>query len=255
MESFTEFDLNGDGGLQRLEDIKDFEKMYNIADVKERMNHYNIPKDDVYYDTRIPRILLWDGRFSVVEALPILMFPQDEMKSVLGNKPFNWEVYKQNTEKVFQEQGALAVMYKVPTILKISVFNEMIHEIEETEIYDLFKEVYKTSEYGFEELDWEYLIEVCRANNTSDIERFKREYGNKVKVYRGVATKSSEYGLSWTTDIDVAKMFATRFNSKGYILEGNVESKDILTAFETEGEILVKRENVKNIRRIMEDDE
>ena len=68
-----------------------------------------------------------------------------------------------------------------------------------------------------------------------------------VKVYRGVLAKDGlkgDVGVSWTTDIEVAKFFALRLKSTGgksYIFEGEIDKDKILffTNSRYESEVLL----------------
>ena len=68
-----------------------------------------------------------------------------------------------------------------------------------------------------------------------------------VKVYRGVLAKDGlkgDVGVSWTTDIEVAKFFALRLKATGgesYIFEGEIDKDKILffTNSRNESEVLL----------------
>ena len=75
-------------------------------------------------------------------------------------------------------------------------------------------------------------------------------------VYRGVAVDRKRNGISWTTDLSVAKWFADRFNTdvrKGYVLRTEISKADVLAFFSRRGEkeIVCKPEK-ERIRKIEE---
>ena len=60
-------------------------------------------------------------------------------------------------------------------------------------------------------------------------------------IYRGVGVGRVRDGLSWTRDLSEATWFANRFNNKkehGYILEAEIDKKDVFAYFKQEKEIV-----------------
>ncbi|WP_020562062.1 hypothetical protein [Methylosarcina fibrata] len=66
---------------------------------------------------------------------------------------------------------------------------------------------------------------------------------DEVKIYRGgsgAAPNKLKYGMSWTTDVDLAAWFANRFTSRGkpLVIEGIAKKKNIFGCFDYEDEII-----------------
>ena len=40
-----------------------------------------------------------------------------------------------------------------------------------------------------------------------------------IDIYRGVGNKSNPNGISWTTNFEMAKWFANRWNKNGYVVK------------------------------------
>lgn len=57
-----------------------------------------------------------------------------------------------------------------------------------------------------------------------------------ITVYRGEIDKSVHMGLSWTTSLEVAEKFASRFGKQGSVLKTVLEPKEILAAYADDGE-------------------
>lgn len=55
-------------------------------------------------------------------------------------------------------------------------------------------------------------------------------------VYRGEIDKSVHMGLSWTTSLEIAEKFASRFGKQGSIFKIVLEPKQILAAYADDGE-------------------
>ncbi len=53
----------------------------------------------------------------------------------------------------------------------------------------------------------------------------------EMNVFRGVGTKSNPNGISWTTDFNVAKWFAKRWNNGGYIIKAKIRKNSILAYY------------------------
>ena len=70
-----------------------------------------------------------------------------------------------------------------------------------------------------------------------------------VEVYRGVKTcgMRSARGMSWTLDLDRARWFAGRFDTKGYVFKATISKKDILAYLEDRQEA----EAVVDTRKLM----
>lgn len=54
-----------------------------------------------------------------------------------------------------------------------------------------------------------------------------------ITVYRGEIDKSVHMGLSWTSSLEVAEKFASRFSKQGSVLKTVLEPKEILAASDT----------------------
>ena len=80
--------------------------------------------------------------------------------------------------------------------------------------------------------------------------------GDEIVIYRGIRTGSKKInGMSWTTDIEVAKWFSKRFNlgqKVGNVYEASVSRSDILAYFlgRSEHEIVVDPRGLRNVKRI-----
>lgn len=104
--------------------------------------------------------------------------------------------------------------------------------------YD-FIELYKIYDFTKQFFNVEDLNEISNYVPKSIIEnRLKYDIvkDNVITVYRGEEGLSStgEMGISWTTDIDTAKFFASRFKDNGKLLKGKVNIKDIIIMFDRE---------------------
>lgn len=128
-------------------------------------------------------------------------------------------------------------------------YQKLFNDIPEDKRHLIFKRIYSSSEYGFNNLDKDFVKEIFK-NNIIDKNLFNDEI---ITIYRGEAGKSTPCtkAYSWTTDLEVAEWFSNRFDGDGIIYRGKVNINDILDYFDNnESEVLVLPENVFNVERI-----
>ena len=100
---------------------------------------------------------------------------------------------------------------------------------------------------------WENVLTLFKNMEEVTDDYSMKRYNNlpsKVKIYRGILLQDDEVldsglGVSWTTDINIAKMFALRFTELGgtaYILESEINKSDIIyfTNQRQESEVIVE---------------
>jgi hypothetical protein len=112
-------------------------------------------------------------------------------------------------------------------------FVEMYDQIPDNQKYDIFKDLYVRSEYGFQMFPLEIIKDCFEKRKLSTdwkkrMQKFKKEVKSDdgtITVYRGenLSSAKSDDAFSWTTDKKTAKFFADRF-SKG---AGKISSKKI----------------------------
>ena len=62
---------------------------------------------------------------------------------------------------------------------------------------------------------------------------------NKIKIYRGVANGRNPKGISYTDNKETAEWFMNRFGKNGYLIEKEIDKKDIAAYFNTRGEKVI----------------
>jgi hypothetical protein len=102
-----------------------------------------------------------------------------------------------------------------------------------------FLDIYKNCEYPKSYFSIEDIKDIAATVPEHLIDK-RKNYSivrnEHVRVYRGQESCSSigEGAISWTTDIKIAKFFASRFEGKGSILSGRVHIKNIIAIFDEE---------------------
>ncbi|HDK7194953.1 TPA: hypothetical protein PTV74_003261 [Clostridium botulinum] len=130
-------------------------------------------------------------------------------------------------------------------------YQHLFYDIPDEQKYEVFKDVYTSCEYGFNNLSRDFLEEIFEYNK-ADKNWFDEDI---IAIYRGEGSLSTSYNkaYSWTTDINVARWFAERFNSNGKVYKGYIRQQDILDYFgdRNEKEILAFPEDVFNVELVL----
>lgn len=130
-------------------------------------------------------------------------------------------------------------------------YQQLFYDIPDEQKYEVFKDIYTSCEYGFNNLSRKFLEENFRYNKV-DKNWFNEDI---ITIYRGEGELSTHYteAYSWTVDIDVARWFAERFNSSGKVYKGYIKQEDILDYMEdrNEKEILAFPEDIFDIEQVL----
>ncbi|HCL4447207.1 TPA: hypothetical protein N2D16_002812 [Clostridium botulinum] len=133
---------------------------------------------------------------------------------------------------------------------RLLFYKKLFNNIPDEQKYEVFKDIYTSCEYGFNNLSRDFLEEVFEYNK-ADKNWFDKDI---VTIYRGEGELSTPYteAYSWTVDIDVARWFAERFNKNGKVYKGYIRQEDILDYMgdRNEKEVLVFPEDVFNVEQI-----
>lgn len=146
----------------------------------------------------------------------------------------------------------------IDTRILFKVYKDLFEQIPNEKKFDIFIDVYVLAEYGFGEfLDRNFIEEVLKYknNNRHNIENI-RKHNKYINIYRGSASNSSkiEDAYSWTTNINTALFFATRFNQTddSSLYKASVHMDDIIDYIEDRGEneVLVFYDKLKDVEKI-----
>ena len=90
-------------------------------------------------------------------------------------------------------------------------------------------------------------IQLKRYSGDIDLE-------DEVVIYRGGTDRSTdiEEALSWTTSLDVAKFFSTRFDGEQFLFKAKVKKENILAYINSrnEYEVIVSFEDIYDVSQI-----
>lgn len=146
------------------------------------------------------------------------------------------------------------VFYIADKKVLFSVFMDLFEEIPDDQVYPIFREIYVRSDYGFSNLDADFVSNILTyyvpedyKKKTQDSLKPFTESGH-IRIYRGEADQSTPYeqAYSWTLSIDTAEMFATRHGSKGKIYSTIVPVENVVDYITSRGEseILILPEDI-----------
>lgn len=187
--------------------------------------------------------LLWDGGFTTLDVLIL----GEKLKAFDQYKGI-WVRFKDDISKLIEKNSYTNIFHRMSKQLKFAIYNLNMNEIPGDQAYEVFKDIYSSSEYNFDILNWDDIKELCQEQNQHDIKLLKKKFGNEITIYRGETHRSDKEGYSWTTNYDIADWFAKRFDNNGVVLKGKVNADDVLTFFDNkESEVLVPRDLVQII--------
>ncbi len=230
--SFSDSKISSDGYKRLL--IKHNLNPNSILD----MGEYFLIDRFIYFYKGYPIRIAY--QYNYLEQIKFLMLSKTILDEFLSSGNFTSKLY-----------------YTFPENQYVNIINEKFFSWNKTEkAFNFVIDTFKKSDYGSTYIDLFILKESFKNSNKYNKERFiqhiKDNYNvinNKVKIYRGVQSKSSplEKSLSWTLDKDTALFFTRRFKSKiNYLYETFVDLNDIIGFWESEKEIIVEYKNLKD---------
>lgn len=188
------------------------------------------------------------------EYLGIPGFPKDnEFLSMLGLTESGIGRIKAALTELWEKKEYIGFFYHFGQPFSLYYFRKRLREIDTDKLFDLFVYLYTSSNYGFSILskeDYRYVVlQFAPKDFTLPLNK-----DGLVDVWRGEGEKSSSYeeSLSWTLDINVALMFATRFQDDGRVLHAAVPRSAVQAYMHetSEQEVLIFPEDIKSVERL-----
>lgn len=149
-------------------------------------------------------------------------------------------------------------LFSLEDSLRVSVLSKYIELSNPGEdLYVLFLDLYRTSDFGFSSLSENGLQKVFAGKSQKqkqDTEKKLSSLPDVVTVYRGEGSKSTPYekSFSWTTSYKAACFFACRIPSleNSRIITAHINKSDIIEYFpdDEEKEVLVPPAAVKDVK-------
>ncbi len=149
-------------------------------------------------------------------------------------------------------------LFSLEDSFRVSVLSQYIKNAEpSTELYDLFMDYYKLTDYGFKNLNEADIRKVLSGKSEEQKKKTAeklRKFPDTITVYRGEGSKSTPYtqSFSWTVSYKAACFFACRLPSAedSTIVSAEVSKDDIIEFFpeRNEAEVVILPSAVKSVK-------
>lgn len=207
-----------------------------------------------YWETTFPNSFY----FNTFTYIPIWSLSKDSLDLMRIN-----ELIEQTDSRMnnwLKKNDYLSIFSYVEKKMKIPLYMKHFDEIPLDQKYDVFRLIYRNSEYGFRDFDSALLEQIFDTrsfskeweNDMLELKSFADKNG-LITIYRGEGERSQpvEEALSWSLSKDMAIFFATRFAPTGILYEGKIAIGDILDYLHNrdEEEVLVEPSAVIDIHK------
>ena len=211
----------------------------------EVLKKYGIDKEYIYEDeSKIINKYMYISGFIFIELFDISeeFFEFMQINKMIAER-------KKYIERMFKERNFGGILAMIPKPYRMDYYELLYKFMDNKERYELFIDVYSSMEYGFNQIDKDFLKEVLSLNPNKSY-----DFPNEVTIYRGEGDKSTpiEDAFSWTLSIDTAKWFAKRLGSEGKLYKAKVKKENILCYIEDRGEheVLALYDDIYDIEQI-----
>ena len=218
---------------------KDFSK----EEYQECIDYLGVDESFLFYDksNALYSFIYWKGPVYVqITAFNIKFLEMLRMKEMILQKE---EQYKNMVEK----KDYVHIFSRINKSIMFQYFLDVLNEIKENQLYDIFISMYTRAEYGFDLIPIDILKKIFksrflskewkkRLNELKKSKFYKLNSDGTITIYRGESSESrKDDGYSWTLDPETGKFFANRF-SKGNIKSKNVKPEEIIDFINDRGE-------------------
>jgi len=224
--------------------------------IKELANKLEEPIDYFFINLKgliCPIVYFHDGLFVEINATNDDYLKNFKVKETLK---FRLNLLQESINNNNYEEFFIRMDSKV----RILMFKRLFNKIPDKDLYNIFLKIYSHADYGFQEIAPEHFSRIIKCKTEKQQKEIEQNLGiglNKdgfLTVYRGMINKSTsaDKAYSWTTNIDTATFFATRFSQIGNVCTGNVNIKDVVVYIGNRGEheILALPGKVKYIKQM-----
>lgn len=159
---------------------------------------------------------------------------------------FGWKHIKSQVEKTnellrgfLEEEDYETFFVVVNERFSFDLFVKMIDEIPKDRVYDAFKNIYISNDYGFGDLDKKHIEYIFQLNQCDEFKTKLKTDDGYVSIYRGIGNKSTniDKAYSWTLNLSTAIFFASRFDiTSPIIYEAKIHIDDIVDYIKDRGE-------------------
>lgn len=235
--------INADELIQ-MEDLVGTSNLPSEEEFDEIIQYLDVDQDFLFYDPNnvISPFIYWKDNVYV----ELHAFKMDVLKMFHAK-----EHIKQKTEKfdkyIQANKWAEIYMFMENKVI-IPQFKLDYEKIPDNQKYEIFIDLYQGSEYGFELLSKEMMLDLFEHRKKSPEWKkrmrsfnkvIKKDEDGKITIYRGtnLSSNNNDNAFSWTLSKKTAEFFANRFNkNKGHIAERKIDPSEVLDYLESRNE-------------------
>ncbi|MDF2880093.1 MAG: metal dependent phosphohydrolase [Clostridiaceae bacterium] len=237
---------------ENFEQIKELSNLNITYDfIKKLLNSKKLDIENLYISKKGLRTFWYISGFAYLEILTL-------SKEYLDMYPIDKLVKQENRilTNAWNEKDYNSFFSRIEQRFAFSFFTEHINEIPEEKLYRIFRKLYVKSDYGFNKINYKLIEKIFLLNKDKNYKKkLTSDRNGYMTIYRGMTEKSTniDKSYSWTTDIDTAIYFATRFNSlNSKIYKASIRIDNIIDYVDTrnESEVLLLSKDLENIEKL-----
>ena len=201
--------------------------------------------ENIFYNTGIEPIFYFDKENYIL--FPIYLCEE------LPNEKFENEILR-HVERLKRETAAdnfQSLLFGLQDRMRMEMLNVLIENKASNQLYELFQSFYPSSDYDCNVIlpdTMKKLNDLKTPKQTEHTLNHIKDMPQIIGVYRGQGELSTDWeqAVSWTTDINIANFFASRFaGNSGVIYTAEANKSDIIEYFEGEKECIILPENIR----------
>ena len=217
-----------------------------------RLEELEIDKDKIYINRDSMSPFWYIDGFVCVKILLLTQDLYDEVLGLANTKQRINLIEKTVNDFIKNEQYKELFTFTDKPFL-FPLFEEYYDTIPEEQRYEILRDIYIRSEYGFSEIKKSIIEDLFEKNKSNKFRpKLETDQEGYVKIYRGVGSKSSdlESAYSWTLSLSIALFFANRFaDSQSTVYQAKVHINNIVDyiTIRDEEEILVLPKDIEEV--------
>ena len=223
--------------------------------ILEGIKYIDKPIDRFYFnDNFLSPYFYFNGE--VAALLEIFAWDIEHLKSFQVKEHI--EIMEKRLASLIKAKNYHTLFILIDKRIAFDFYIQSFDDIPDEQKYKYFEDLYVRSEYGFSDLDKDFLLNIFKYAPKEDLsKKIEIDDNGLIRIYRGQNTKSTPYkeAFSWTTNKDTAIFFATRFDKySGKLYEAIVKSEDILAYIDRRGEseVIVNPDCLIGVKKIKE---
>jgi len=227
-----------------MEDMVGTANLPSEEEFDEIIQYLDVDQDFLFYDPNnvISPFIYWkDNVYVELHAFKMEVLKMFHAKEHIKQKTEKFDKY------IKANRWADIYMFMENKVI-IPQFKLDYDKIPDNQKYEIFIDLYQNSEYGFELLPKDMVLDLFQHRKKSaDWKKrmlafnkvIKKDENGNITIYRGtnLASTNNDNAFSWTLSMKTAKFFANRFNkNKGRIEERKIKPAEVIDYLESRNE-------------------